>query len=92
MLFMKMTHQIPGREIAECENIGRGNAREITTVEFVHTHTTNTEHICNRETDRHQSNLYLKKRVTKVSYSSTAYDWTMGRKRLHSNSNQLTDK
>ena len=37
--------------------------------------------------------IYIGKGVLpRVSCSSKAYDWTTGRKRSHSNSNQLTDK
>ena len=36
--------------------------------------------------------LYLTRRVAKVSCSSKACDWTMGRKRSHSNSSQFRDK
>ena len=48
-----------------------------------------------RQSSAHTVNLYLKRRVVNVSCSSTACDWTTGRKRSqpsHSDSTQLTDK
>jgi len=47
------------------------------------------EHSHGTATEMH---LSLQSRVAKVLCRQAAFDWTTGRKRSHSNSNQITDR